>query len=460
MEEEGSLCQTCFVGTLHLSAGILVCDTCGMTQQSFLEETQEYQGTHRRTTVRTGPNTQTPSWRKVEERASLPIRDALEAYICAFQDLLQVQISQMIRLGLVSTYVSNVIKDMWFLYVQQVKILEPKFYQDIEVDIQESNDKVMTSDSSIQFSRRSVIISSHLNRCLPLSLSLAFLFLGCWISRETVDPFDIARLSACGHVEYLGFWRRYKSTLEPYLTIFSKSYFCPTGVSGPAKIYLESRKLSTILKLKCPPLNTMAWNYRYIHALGIQKNLLGPLSVCGILYGGLLNSEENFLCHKSKTPWSSIAARSSFYLDVIFRCSKGREHIDAAIRTSFQYILDAARLMPNNISLEDVIQLSLAELKTFLKFFQGTYFQYEHFGKLDFILDKLAEGTEPNANTVSHPKLHGNQKQYTVILENTPEIRQSSSQDASLSILQVSLTYLSWGSMKHTIKVIYCFRFP
>jgi hypothetical protein len=31
--QEGALCQTCFVGTLQLAAGILVCDTCGGTQQ-------------------------------------------------------------------------------------------------------------------------------------------------------------------------------------------------------------------------------------------------------------------------------------------------------------------------------------------------------------------------------------------------------------------------------------------
>ena len=33
MEEEGALCQTCFAGTLQLTAGILVCETCGVTQQ-------------------------------------------------------------------------------------------------------------------------------------------------------------------------------------------------------------------------------------------------------------------------------------------------------------------------------------------------------------------------------------------------------------------------------------------
>lgn len=68
MEEEGGLCQTCFAGTLQLTAGILVCETCGVTQQvgfiiknfiivsiglttvnlqNFLEETQEYQAATR-----------------------------------------------------------------------------------------------------------------------------------------------------------------------------------------------------------------------------------------------------------------------------------------------------------------------------------------------------------------------------------------------------------------------------
>jgi len=34
--QEGALCQTCFVGTLQLAAGILVCDTCGGTQQVYM----------------------------------------------------------------------------------------------------------------------------------------------------------------------------------------------------------------------------------------------------------------------------------------------------------------------------------------------------------------------------------------------------------------------------------------
>ena len=452
MEEEGSLCQTCFVGTLHLSTGILVCDTCGMTQQSFLEETQEYQGTQRRTAVRAGPSQQKmPVWKQVEEKDKLPVREGIEAYIYAFQDLLQLQVSQMIHLGLVSDHVQCVVKEIWLLHVQRVKILEDSFYDEVESDVQSSNNQVMDTQSPIQFSRTSVVVASHLNRRIPLSLSLSMLFLGCWVSRETVDPYDITRLSTCGNVQYLGFWKRYASSLEPYLKVFSKSYFCPTGVSSPAKIYLEARKLAAFLKLSCPPLNIMAWNHRFLHALNIPEDLLGPLSICQVIYWGQMNSVENYLCHGSKTPWATLAAKSAFYLDVILRCSSGdRSYIDNTIRSSLQDILDAAKLMPNNISSTDIMQMSQGELSHFLKFLKEVYFQFEPFGKLEFILKKLP--VEDNGNAIQR-KTGRERLQCLFQLENTPEICQKSFQDHSLSILQLSLSHLSWGSMKHTIKV-------
>ena len=170
MEEEGSLCQTCFVGTLHLSAGILVCETCGMTQQSFLEETQEYQGTQRRTAVRTGPSQQRPVWKLVEERAELPIREGIEAYIHVFQDLLQLQVSQITHFGLVSDHIPRAVSEIWFLHIQRTKVLEPLFYQEVESDVRRSNSKVIDTESPIQFSKTSAVVASHLNRCLPLSL--------------------------------------------------------------------------------------------------------------------------------------------------------------------------------------------------------------------------------------------------------------------------------------------------
>jgi len=449
MEEEGSLCQTCFVGTLHLSAGILVCETCGMTQQSFLEETQEYQGTQRRTAVRTGPSQQRPVWKRVEERAELPIREGIEAYIHMFQDLLQLQVSQITHFGLVSDHIPRAVSEIWFLHIQRTKVLEPLFYQEVESDVRRSNSKVIDTESPIQFSKTSAVVASHLNRCLPLSLSLSILFLGCWITRETIDPYDITRLAACGHLEYMGVWKRYKHVLEPYLSVFSKSFFCPTGVSGPAKIYLEARKLAAFLRIESPPLNRMAWYHRYVHALHIPEDLLAPLSICEILYTGPVNSVENYMSHETKTPWATLASIVAFYLDVILQCSTDRGNIDRSIRSCFQDIMDAGKLMPNNISSLDILQMSPGNLSHFLKFLRTVYFQFEGIEKLDFILQKIP---------VEEPQIQLNccRQQWVqemILLGSTPEIRLASSQHASLSTLQLSLTYLSWGAMKETIQV-------
>lgn len=48
--------------------------------------------------------------------------------------------------------------------------------------------------------------------------------------RETLDPMDICTLSSTGRIEYLGFWKIFKSSLEQYLTMFPKIFFCRPGM--------------------------------------------------------------------------------------------------------------------------------------------------------------------------------------------------------------------------------------
>ena len=45
----------------------------------------------RRTEVRAAPSEYTTEWMRVEEKEKLPIQEGIEAYIFAFQDLLQVR---------------------------------------------------------------------------------------------------------------------------------------------------------------------------------------------------------------------------------------------------------------------------------------------------------------------------------------------------------------------------------
>ena len=123
----------------------------------------------------------------MEERKKLPVQAGIEAYVCAFQDLLQVQISQMVRLGLVSDMFPNVVEDIWFLYLRKSKILEPAFfrcesnqvlsemnsvgltdwdvqYRVIEKEVLESENKVQGDDSKVQFSRARAIVTFHMNK--------------------------------------------------------------------------------------------------------------------------------------------------------------------------------------------------------------------------------------------------------------------------------------------------------
>ncbi|KAI8112278.1 hypothetical protein M9434_003601 [Picochlorum sp. BPE23] len=451
MEEEGGLCQTCFAGTLQLTAGILVCETCGVTQQNFLEETQEYQAATRRTEVRAAPSEYKTEWKRVEEKEKLPIQEGIEAYIFAFQDLLQIQISQLERLDLISCcdVFRERVREIWFLYIQKSGVLESSFYEVIEREIAASEEKMLEDDQGRKTSRASAIVTMHLNKFLPLSLSLTILFLGCWMMRETLDPMDICTLSSTGRIEYLGFWKIFKSSLEQYLTMFPKIFFCRPGVISPAKIYAQSRRLGSFLRYKVPPLHTMAWNQRYAVTLGLPEEILAPLSTCQFLYGGDINSSELYLCDLFKTPWAMQATKTAFYVDVILSCVEDRSAWDSLIQSSFENLLHSDRLMPHRVRSRDVIQLNVRDLDRYIKYLEDVYFQFdESMEDFEFIMCKLKKfSCSDRLDETPMPADEDSKKTgMDFTLKHPPVICQSSPQSSSYSLLQISLCYLSWSS--------------
>jgi len=64
---------------------------------------------------------------------------------------------------------------------------------------------------------------------VPLSITLSILFLASWTLREPVDTFDLSGLAAVGKIEYLLLWNSVQEKMEPYLTVFNKSFFFPAG---------------------------------------------------------------------------------------------------------------------------------------------------------------------------------------------------------------------------------------
>jgi hypothetical protein len=70
---------------------------------------------------------------------------------------------------------------------------------------------------------------------VPLSTTLAILFLASWTLREPVDPFDLSGLTAVGKIEYLLLWNSVQEKMQPYMTLFNKSFFFPTGKSSKYK---------------------------------------------------------------------------------------------------------------------------------------------------------------------------------------------------------------------------------
>eukprot|EP00889_Picochlorum_renovo_P000822 jgi/Picre1/27852/NNA_000816.t1 len=261
MEEEGGLCQTCFAGTLQLTAGILVCETCGVTQQNFLEETQEYQAATRRTEVRAAPSEYKTEWKRIYFRFRFP----------SWRGWIFISRCDVFR---------ERVREIWFLYIQKSGVLESSFYEVIEREIAASEEKMLEDDQGRKTSRASAIVTMHLNKFLPLSLSLTILFLGCWMMRETLDPMDICTLSSTGRIEYLGFWKYIQILFRTIFDNVSQDLFLSTGGHQSCKIYAQSRRLGSFLRYKVPPLHTMAWNQRYAVTLGLPEEILAPLSTC------------------------------------------------------------------------------------------------------------------------------------------------------------------------------------
>lgn len=241
-----------------------------------------------------------------------------------------------------------------------------------------------------------------------------------------------------GHLEFLGFWKRFKSDLEPYMSIFPRSFVCRTGktgdwyscilsssprwvhrtmtsrefffsgVSSPAKIYSQCRHLANYVGLKCPCLNIMAWNMRYLSSLSISQvfdsftflmftacgrsgwrlfhvvafaiqEMLAPLSLCYLSYGASVSSSDYSICDEYKTPWAILAAKSAVYrtwykmltIDLFFSClscctycnavdiilssTSEREQVNGIIRRCLEEnILGGSHLMPNTIDASKV----------------------------------------------------------------------------------------------------------
>lgn len=127
---------------------------------------------------------------------------------------------------------------------------------------------------------------------LPPSITLSILLLGCWNSRQAIDPLDIVRLSLSGSLPFLRFATDTADLLDDYknflpaflltqgmLPIFSWRheqaliYSCASfaGVPSPSRIYNRSIDVANAISLECPSINAALWLRRYVEELRLGE---------------------------------------------------------------------------------------------------------------------------------------------------------------------------------------------
>eukprot|EP00890_Picochlorum_soloecismus_P002016 jgi/Picsp_1/2815/NSC_01041-R1_protein len=455
--QEGALCQTCFVGTLQLAAGILVCDTCGGTQQDFLEEELEYQGdVVRRSQIQRKPPV--VGFEDVEEKQDLPVREGIMAYFEVIQDLLQRQIFQLEQLQLASPFLSEAVQQIWHLYLGISGVLETEFFEKVEHLTKKELRKqaeILEPTLGQMFSKARSIMASHINKFVPLSITLSIIFLASWTLREPIDPFDFSGLASVGKIEYLLLWNSVQEKMQPYMTVFNKSFFFPTGVPSPIKIYVQAQYLAGILGLVCPPLNQGAWIQRYVYRLGYPQ---GTMSCCLVLNEILSDHKRNiYLRSEWKTPWSVIASGLVPLLNLASQVQKPRPSLSREVEQNIQNMMTHAKLMAHTLHPTHVASLGRSDLRQYLEHLEGQYFDF------DTVIEDFWFIRSKISNYIS---LSGNKEEIKYLVEDVREIdsdlqddnspiilRVSSTLDHHFIIILVGLSLLAWSSAESILKV-------
>jgi hypothetical protein len=324
-QDEGSVCQTCFRGTLSLTYGFLVCDTCGQTQQSFLEETQEHQALTRRiithTTRRQPPSS---TFKQVKEKkktvTAQEVEECLRSYVQMLQDLLREGMERVL-IHLIKPVSQNhranyehVVRDLWFQHVATTEVLEESKHGRLADEI---------SGSTTERDETHAIFERFLNDCLPMTTMYAILFLGCWLTREAIDPYDITSVFA-----FTGTLRA-KSESIVEISLASQSYLCPGGLPNPLKVYLDARSLAEYLGVVLPPLCAATWLGRF--------NTDGSAHISMFLYA------DSWHYMTKELPWSSIA----YFIDK--RTGKPKDSLMLPYDTSYVVQLGGLRELQNYV---------------------------------------------------------------------------------------------------------------
>ena len=113
------------------------------------------------------------------------------------------------------------------------------------------------------------------------------------------------------------------------------------------------------------------------HVLAFQE-MLAPMCLCYLTYGGSVSSSDYSICDEYKTPWAMLAAKTAVYrtldkapyrflfsllsrctycnaVDIILSGTSEREKVNETMRHCLEEnILGASHLMPNTIDASKV----------------------------------------------------------------------------------------------------------
>ncbi|PRW59254.1 fanconi-associated nuclease 1-like protein isoform X1 [Chlorella sorokiniana] len=403
MASAGETCTQCWVGTLQLHEGMLVCDVCGSIHQGFAEETQEYQtGISDARFFKKSEGMQRASKAAAAEEAKgpPPVAEAVKAYVQAIQALLQHQAQALIERFGMDPGLSPVLRELWLAFVAHTRLLEPATISRLEAladrtPVSDADDGPSDDEGGgalprtatgrvlgrhMTYNRRSLRIQREIGPMLRLQHTLLLVLLACWRQQEAASPLDITRWALDGHLPYLSFAAEEGAGLTQYRNTLGAELMAPTGVPSPFYLQTQAAELAVKLGLDCPPLSPALWLERYIAQLELPQALLPLALQLSDLYLSPLMLMPTQPLRPALHPWAHLMAALVVAVKLCYGLD-GRDHsVPGALPPpawhdwAQRQARKIASLSAYPLSTPEATQLDDAGLQAYLKYLQDGLF--------------------------------------------------------------------------------------
>ncbi|XP_078444417.1 TATA box-binding protein-associated factor RNA polymerase I subunit B-like [Wolffia australiana] len=200
-------------------------------------------------------------------------------YVQGMQLIIQMQCKELVEKFGVSSLISGIVGEVWLRFLAVKKVFDDSWADKAILEAEASaheRRKDHTSeedgaDGSCFLRRKPIYVwVSSLRRMIPVHSSLAFVFLGCLVARETILPTDLVNWATEGKISYLTAFCDVEKALGnpgPGFPSSSRSMFRPVYGLGSWHTESTAGSIAESIGLHLPPVNFYAIARRYLSQL-------------------------------------------------------------------------------------------------------------------------------------------------------------------------------------------------